>query len=181
MELIEWKDSPIFPERYEISSTGLVRSKIYVKTINRNGKIVQWLTKPKILSPAVNKDGYKHVSLRFNNVAKSKLVHRLVAEAFLGNHSESLEINHKDSNRLNNDVSNLEWITHRQNVLHSYEKGFNSNAMDKHPRAVLSVELVSNMKKDFKAGLSYRAIATKYDRLYTTVWAAINGRNWKDV
>lgn len=178
---MEWKDSPIFPDRYEVSTTGLVRSKSYIKTVARNGKLVQWLTKPQILAAAVTKNGYYQVSLQCDGKAISKTVHSLVALIFVKGYIEGLEVNHKDSNRLNNHFSNLEWVTRQDNVIHSYNDGLNSNAKDKHPRAVLSSELVNCMRKDYLEGLSYKVIAIKYNKLYTTVWSALNGRNWKDL
>lgn len=176
----DWKDSPIYPERYEVSNTGLVRSKSYVKIINRNGKLIYWTTSSKILSQSISKDGYARVCLRCNKNAKTITVHRLVAMAFVEGYSENLEVNHKDSNRLNNNSYNLEWTTHRENLIHSYKEGLNSNAKDEHPRAVLNSAIVKSMREDFANGLSYKNIATKYGKLYSTVWSAINNRNWKD-
>lgn len=67
----------------------------------------------------VHKDNYLHVGLYQNGKQKIKRVHRLVAEAFIPNPDGKPYINHKDGNRQNNDVSNLEWCTQAENVRHS--------------------------------------------------------------
>ena len=61
--------------------------------------------------------------LWMNNKAYCRKVHRLVAQAFIENNKGLLEVNHKDGNHDNNAVSNLEWITHKANVQHSYDIG----------------------------------------------------------
>jgi hypothetical protein len=99
---------------YEISNYGNVRSIDRIDNIGRikNGKI---------LKKTINKQGYEYVSLFYNNKKIKKTVHRLVAKAFLNNKNDSLVINHKDGNKLNNNVSNLEWITQKENIRHAWE------------------------------------------------------------
>lgn len=70
------------------------------------------------LDPAVNHNGYEKVMFRKGGKSKSLFVHRLVAIAFIGEQPfENAQVNHKDGNKRNNDASNLEWVTPRQNVL----------------------------------------------------------------
>lgn len=66
---------------------------------------------------------YLTVSLYKNNVDKTVYVHRLVAETFIKNDSNKPEVNHIDGNRLNNCVSNLEWCTRLENVVHAITTG----------------------------------------------------------
>ena len=77
----------------------------------------------KILSPGVRKDGYKETKLTDTNTQKLVpcLVHRLVALIFIGNPTDvtKIYINHKDKDRTNNHIDNLEWVTPRQNNIHS--------------------------------------------------------------
>lgn len=87
-------------EGYEVSSYGRVRSK------------------RKILKPQLTEKGY----LRHTIQNKSNKVHRLVAQAFLPNPNNYPEVNHKDENKQNNRVDNLEWCSHSQNLLHSRGK-----------------------------------------------------------
>mgnify|MGYP002541713982 CR=1 FL=1 len=64
--------------------------------------------------------GYKRVTLYKENKSKTKLVHRLVAEAFLPNPNNLMIVNHKDENKLNNVVTNLEWCTQSYNTTYHY-------------------------------------------------------------
>lgn len=93
---VMWK-TVIGNHRYEVSDDGYVRG---AKTKH-------------ILSMRIDKDGYYRVSLYkgIRNIKDSKLVHRLVAEAFIPNPDGLPQVNHKDENKLNNHVSNLEWCT----------------------------------------------------------------------
>lgn len=77
------------------------------------------------LTPHVGSTGYKYVTIR-NHEGKARKhlkVHILVAKAFIPNSSNLPEVNHKDGNKLNNAVSNLEWVTHHQNMTHAGETG----------------------------------------------------------
>lgn len=60
---------------------------------------------------------YRYINFRWNGKSKNRAVHRLVAEAFLPNPKNLPVVHHKDSNRLNNNLSNLEWVTYQQNRL----------------------------------------------------------------
>lgn len=78
------------------------------------GRIMNIRTQ-RILKPTINEKGYYQVCLRKNNVQHSVRVHRILAETFLGEHP-GMDVRHKDGNRLNNQVDNLEWCTKRDRV-----------------------------------------------------------------
>lgn len=99
-------DFPVnkFGHTYEVSNYGRVRNK----------------TKDKILSGRINKDGYWTVNL----AGKDYKVHRLVAFNFLwDSYEDDMTVNHKDFNKSNNAVDNLEWVTRIANFRHAYENG----------------------------------------------------------
>ena len=96
---------------YEVSNLGNVKSLNYLHT-----------GQEKLLSPAFDKDGYLLVVLSKNGEKKTCKVHRLVAQAFLPNPNNYPEINHKDENKLNNSVNNLEWCTAQYNHDYSLSK-----------------------------------------------------------
>ena len=79
--------------------------------------------KGKWLNPTDNGTGYKIVSLTVNKKRKNQYVHRLVATAFIENTKGKKEVNHIDGNKSNNNVSNLEWVTSKENKKHARENG----------------------------------------------------------
>lgn len=112
-----WKDVKNYEGLYEISNLGNVRSldKI-INGANQFGCKYKNRKKGKILKQHINKQGYKKVILVNNNKAKNFQVHRLVAEAFLPNPSNLPQVNHKDENKQNNCVENLEWCNSSYNI-----------------------------------------------------------------
>ncbi len=91
----------------------------------------------KELSPDITYAGYLRVLIYYKGYRKAKSIHRLVATAFIPNPDNLPEVNHKDGNKTNNDVSNLEWCTGLYNVRHSYEHHLNHSGED-HRFATLS-------------------------------------------
>jgi hypothetical protein len=96
----EWKQIKDFPN-YAVSSFG------NIKNIIRN----------KSLKPSL-KAGYYRVSLTHNSHKKLYSIHRLVALAFINNPTHKTDVNHKDKNKLNNHIDNLEWMTRKENNIH---------------------------------------------------------------
>ncbi len=84
-----------------------------------NGDILNIFTN-KILKGSIGENGYKYYRLSKNNIKKMFYAHRLVAENFLENKDNLPVVNHKDGNKLNNNVDNLEWVTYSKNVEHAY-------------------------------------------------------------
>jgi hypothetical protein len=81
-----------------------------------NGNIISYICDlPRVLKPKSTNSGYLAVVLRKNNKSKMFLVHRLIAETFIDNTYNKSYVNHKDGNRLNNCVYNLEWCTASEN------------------------------------------------------------------
>lgn len=108
---------------YEVAENGLIYS-LDRTILGRDG--VEYFRKGLQLSQNMHKDtGYLMVSLWKNNKGSNQYVHRIVAQAFIPNPENKPEINHKDSNRLNPKVSNLEWVTHSENSIHGFVYGFN--------------------------------------------------------
>ena len=101
-----WKPVKNFENRYEVSNTGKVKS-----------------LKNDIILKERDLRGYKRVSLFKDGIAHDKRIHRLVGEVFIDNPENKLEINHKDKNRANNNVDNLEWVTSKENSVHKNKDG----------------------------------------------------------
>ena len=79
--------------------------------------------KGNVLTHSLNENGYLYVSLWKNNRANPRTVHRLVAEAFIPNPENKPIVNHKDANRANPHVDNLEWVTIQENKNHAVKNG----------------------------------------------------------
>lgn len=95
-----WKDIEGFEGLYQVSNLGRVRS----------------LRKNIILKSRITRKGYEGVILYTNNIPKGYYIHRLVATAFIPNPDNLPQVNHKDENKTNNCVDNLEWCTPKYNV-----------------------------------------------------------------
>lgn len=91
---------------YSVSNIGNVRSHI-------------GMSGGRILKPSLIGRGYYQVHLNIKTHVYDRLVHRLVAEAFIGPCPKGKEVNHKNGNRRDNRVENLEYVTHRENLLHA--------------------------------------------------------------
>ena len=114
-----WKPIKGYEGVYLVSNTGRVKSVSRLVRTTPNGLEAKRTTKGKELHATDNGSGYKIVSLCNNGIRKNHYVHRLVAEAFIGIVPEGFVINHKDHNRGNNNVDNLEIVTQADNVKYS--------------------------------------------------------------
>ena len=113
-----WHPCAGFETHYEVSNIGNVRSiERYVNNAHNNG--LKKLSS-RVLKPALSKSGYLLVSFCVDNVKSNQTVHRLVARAFIENETNKPQVNHKDGDKLNNRLDNLEWVTASENGLHSY-------------------------------------------------------------
>ena len=111
-----WKPVVGYEGLYEVSNWGRVKSlKRLVKTHNKWGECYITINE-KILKKRIDKYGYERVMLYKHGKSKLKQVHRLVAEVFIDNPDNLPCVNHKDENKLNNNVDNLEWCTHEYNI-----------------------------------------------------------------
>lgn len=107
-----WRPIIGFEGMYEVSSCGGVRSLPRVVT-RKDG--IAMRVRGKTLSTRINNDGYICVQLSIHDKPKDIKVHRAVAQAFLDNPYDKPEVNHKDEDKQNNNVDNLEWCDHSYN------------------------------------------------------------------
>ena len=111
-----WKDIKGQEGVYKESNLGRVLScDRHIEIHYKNGKTIYYHLKERFLNINKNNKGYCVVNLTYNRKTKHKLIHRLVAESFIPNPNNLPEINHKDENKSNNRVDNLEWCTRKQN------------------------------------------------------------------
>lgn len=115
----EWRPVVGFEESYEVSNLGKVRSIDRDVNYINNGTPAVLHIKGKLLKLGKDADGYERVAMKCGNKTKLAGVHRLVAQAFILNPNNLPCVNHKDYNRSNNCVDNLEWCTVRYNNRYS--------------------------------------------------------------
>lgn len=103
------------------------------------------------MKQTLNDKGYPNVTLSINGKAVFRRVHRIVAEVFIPNPENKPCVNHKDRDRANANVNNLEWVTHSENVKHSIKNGgrknwTRNNSGEKNPNAKLNEETIEAIR-----------------------------------
>lgn len=121
----QWRDTYIYGDQYEVSNTGKVRNKVtkHILYQQKDGK------------------GYLRTSLSRNNVQVTVKVHRAVAIAFIENPNNLPQVNHKDGDKENNLVNNLEWINNYDNMQHAVKNGLTNHVENsgRKRRAIIGV------------------------------------------
>lgn len=117
---MRWKQIEGYEGLYDVSDSGIIKS---LGRITINGKHLI----NKTINGGCYPNGYKFVCLRKNENNKNHMIHRLVAKAFIPNPNNLPCVNHKDGNKQNNNVSNLEWCTCSENLKHALRTGLVEN------------------------------------------------------
>ena len=177
---MEWRVIKGF-EDYAVSDTGLVMRMGHI-SINPRG--YAYYKKDRLLTPRDNGRGYLRVCLCTNNgkVNHFLYVHRLVAEAFLDNPNNKLEVNHIDLDTKNNNVKNLEFCTRKENLLHAWRCKGKDKCFGHKPKLTREniLDIRNNCVKR-KEGLSCTDFARKYGVSKWCIMAVVNGKTYKDV
>jgi hypothetical protein len=137
-------------DKYEVSNFGNVRS------YNRHGFGDYRNDEPKLLNPCNVGSGYLSVNLCSDKMY-SRLIHRLVAQAFLPNPNNLPQVNHIDGNKKNNKVDNLEWCTAQENMKHAKLTGLLGEVWNKGKTDVYSKETLKKMSENKKGIITARA------------------------
>jgi len=112
-----WKDIPEYEGLYQVSNLGRVKAlERYVKNHSKMQKLNE-----KIKKNSIKKNGYASTILWKENKYCNVLIHRLVAEMFIPNPNNLPQVNHKDGNKQNNNVENLEWCSSEYNINHAFD------------------------------------------------------------
>ena len=119
-------------EKYEVSNLGRVRN----------------IKSGRILKPHLNHNGYLKHHLYKHNKLKELFLHRIIAIAFIDNPEEKPQVNHIDENKLNNDLSNLEWCTVRENLIHGTRT---KRVAEKLSQKVIQLDLNDNVLNEFES------------------------------
>lgn len=119
-----WKNIVGYENLYLASNLGRIKSiERKVKCSEKGIRTV----KERILKQIISKRGYFEIKLSKSSVIKTKTVHRIIAECFLVKDLERLYVNHKNKNKLDNCILNLEYVSHRENDCHGIDKSKTSS------------------------------------------------------
>lgn len=168
----EFKDYEI--EGYGILTINNLGTKIYTKT----GKF-----------PSLSLDGSGYLTFnifpKIGGIKKSRTIriHRLVASAFIPNPDNLPEVNHKDGNKLNNCVSNLEWVTGYENIHHAWENGLAKGAKgEENGRSKLTDEQVKEIRAEYVGAHGQIAnLAKRYNVSWSLIKLIVTNKNWTHV
>jgi len=146
-----WKPITGYEGKYEISNKGRVKSLSRITRTYLKGGIK--VSRELIMSNRTNDDRYESVELMKEGYGKYHSVHRLVAIHFIENTLNKPEVNHIDTIRTNNLVTNLEWSTHSENISHSVKLGNYNTENMKEARRVTG--LIKTFKAKIKENMKY--------------------------
>lgn len=154
-----WRDIEGHEGYYQVSDQGRVRSLERVVLHSRYGKQRH---KGRVLRPRVDRGGYLLIGLSKGGEKKTASVHRLVLEAFVPRVRGKDQCNHKDGNKLNNRVENLEWCTPSENQLHAFRTGLKRPSGGEPPipvKCVLTGQQFASMRDAARAlGIDLRSV-----------------------
>lgn len=159
---------------YEISSYGRIRSKDRALVCGYGVSV----KKGQIIKPYITPKGYATVNLWREGKKKPFWIHRLVAMHFIANESCLPEVNHKDFNKQNNCIDNLEWVTKKENIRHAYQAGKTFRIEMCKQGHKLSIEKAEEMRQLHAAGRSHYEIAAMFGVAVVTSRAVIRGAHW---
>lgn len=165
----EWTAVKGYEGLYEVSNFGNVKN-------SKTGKRLSLLN---------SGNGYLKVHLCKCGKVNRYWVHRLVAEAFISNFNNLPVVDHKDGNKRNNSVENLEWCTQKENSIRAWKNGLTPkppiHTGENNINHVLTKKQVLQIRSLYAEGLySQRKIANKFGVSQTTIRLIVNDKAWKD-
>lgn len=173
-----WRPVRAFGGDYLASNLGRVRS------LSRMSYGEVYMIPERILRSSVNKKtGYETVNLYKGGKCARYYVHRLVAETFLENPSGFTDVNHKDGDKQNNKLSNLEWVTRSENKIHSFRTGIAKTTKgEQNWKAKLTTTHILTIRQLWNSGKYTRHRLGEIFSVETpTITNIINKKSWKHV
>ena len=167
---------------YKVSNLG--RIKAVARVIQRsNGKNLP--IKEHIVMGSKDTKGYLQIDANIDGVRVLKFVHRLVAEAFIENPMGYEQVNHKDGNKLNNSVENLEWVSCEENIPHAWQNSLNKPLKgERHGNHKLTEEQVRFIKANYKKRdkeYGAKALAKRFGVTSSPILLIAKGKAWKHI
>jgi len=172
-----WKDIKGYEGLYQISDKGNIKS--IDRSVVRENHFIK--LKGQLKQCSINNRGYYSTTLCKNSHYQHFVIHKLVAIAFIPNPDNKEYINHKDGNKLNNSVDNLEWVTMSENNQHAYDIGLKIGAatglfgaLNPSSKPIYMLSKSGDIIKEFPG---IHEAARELNLSATNICAAINGRS----
>lgn len=164
-----WTAIPEYEGIYEASSLGRVRRIAHIPNARKA---------PYYLRPLCHPGGYIMVALHKDKKQRHRLIHRLVMAAFHG--QSKLEVNHKNGDKKDNRLENLEYVTPKQNGEHASRTGLMPRG-ERQAFAKLTEAAVREIRLQFESGINYRVIAERHKIHPMNIYLIVNRKTWKHV
>lgn len=172
----EWKDIAGFEGMYQVSNMGQVRS---LDRLDSRG----YKYKGRTVKPSTSK-GYQYAHLCKLSKYTTISIHRLVALAFIPNPDNLPQVNHIDGNKQNNHVSNLEWVTEKENINHAWDNGLATNSGENNVLAKLTEDDVRFIRSNYNPAIpefGQKALAEKFGVKQPVISKVVHRKSWKHV
>lgn len=166
-----WKAIPGFEDFYEVSNRGRIRQ-LAARRGTRQGRIT---------TGTKHNRGYRYINLCGHSKEHRRvaLVHRLVAEAFLGPCPEGMTVNHKNGDKTDNRAENLEYLTNGDNVKHAWSTGLVNNRGERNHHAVLNEDDVREIRRRRSEGAKLKELANEFGVTISNVGYIARGHTWR--
>lgn len=162
-----WKDVIGYEGLYQVSNFGNVKSL---------GN--EFSRKERFLKSSPQSKGYLTVVLQKNATRKTVLVHRLVAEHFIYNIESKSQVNHIDGDKTHNIVSNLEWVSHRENLDHAIKNNLTLKGEENRNSKLKDVDVIK-IHSLLQKGVTTKELSETYSVSYSTIDGIRTNRYWK--
>lgn len=168
-----------FEGLYEVDDRGIITA--LQRTVNKGKCHRSWEEHP--LKCGIDGSGYFRTNLAKNGVNKTVKVHRIVAEAFIPNPLNLPQVNHKDGNKQNNSVKNLEWCSASENQKHAFRMGLKSVDGELNPSHKLTKDQVEYIRIHYiprHCEFGTTALGKRFGVHRKTISRIINNQHWKE-
>lgn len=177
----EWRAVKGYEGLYEVSSIGRVRSlDREAHCMTRWGSSCLKKTKGRILREWKSGSGYANVGLNVDGGMARMQIHRLVADAFVGD-ANGRHVNHRDGNKLNNCESNLEYVTPRENTAHAMQTGLMRREGEDNPSVRYSADQIRHAHSLVVGGATYAEVSEQTGLKVGAIVSACIGKTWKSL
>lgn len=177
MEKEIWSPVKELSDYYEVSTYGRVKS---VPRMVNSGHGSKRFVKGGFRKPCLGTTGYWHLTFVINGKTKAARLHRMVAEAFIPNPENKPCVNHRDGDKLNNHVNNLEWCTYSENSIHAHKTGLSSVKKGEDvANSIFKTADVLRIRELFEMGVTQPELQKIYSASYAAINSIVRRRTWK--